>query len=255
MKISKERHAQQIRDQFTKQAVPFAQLKGHTNSIQSLIEMSACGAEDRVLDVACGPGMVACEFAQVAAEVYGIDLTDRMIEAARKRQASQGLKNLYWQVGAAEDLPYADASFSVVVSRYTFHHFMDPAAVLSEMCRVCRPGGRVVVADPVLPSSKLAAFNAMERLRDPSHVAALSCEAFERMIRNAGLKQVKFAQYVVEVDLEAQLAASFPNPGDADRIRALFERDLREDRMGVNARRDGEAIRYAYPIAIYSGVC
>ena len=57
----------------------------------------------------------------------------------------KGLSNLTWKVGDILPLPFVDEPFSLVLSRYSFHHFLDPKAVLSEMIRVCRPGGRVMV--------------------------------------------------------------------------------------------------------------
>jgi len=67
-----------------------------------------------MLDVACGPGMVACEFARHAGQVTGVDITPAMIEQAEIRQRQQNLKNLIWSVGDAVPLPYSDNSFSLV---------------------------------------------------------------------------------------------------------------------------------------------
>jgi ubiquinone/menaquinone biosynthesis C-methylase UbiE len=71
-------------------------------------------------------------------------------------------------------LPLPDAAFSVVVTRYSFHHFLDPKAVLAEMVRVCRPGERVAVIDVFTSGPEHAeVYNRVEKLRDPSHVRAL----------------------------------------------------------------------------------
>src|SRR5262245_41056251 len=131
-----------ILDQFTRQAVPFAEMPAHSNDEANrlLVEMAGVGPADTVLDVACGPGLVACPLAEVARHVTGIDLTPAMIEQAQARQRAKGLTNLTWLVGDAVPLPFPDAAFSVVVTRYSFHHFLDPRAVLAEMVRVCRPG-------------------------------------------------------------------------------------------------------------------
>ena len=125
--------------------------------------------------------------ARVARHVTGIDLTPAMLEQARALQRQQGLENLTWQEGDVLPLPYADHSFSIVSTRFAFHHFEDPLAVLKEMRRVCRPGGRVVVADSAPAAGKADAFNRMERLRDPSHVRALSPEELRALFTEAGL--------------------------------------------------------------------
>ena len=83
-----EEHQQLIVEQFTKQAIPFAQMADH--SPEMILTASEVGPADTVLDVACGPGVLACAFAQVARHVTGIDLTPAMIEQAQALQQSQG---------------------------------------------------------------------------------------------------------------------------------------------------------------------
>jgi SAM-dependent methyltransferase len=245
-----------ILDQFTRQAVPFAEMPAHSNeeSVRLLIDMAQVGPEDAVLDVACGPGLVACPLAEVARHVTGLDLTPAMIEQAQVRQRARGLRNLTWLVGDVVPLPFPDASFSVVVTRYSFHHFLDPKAVLAEMVRVCRPGGRVAVIDVFTSSPEQAeAYNRVEKLRDPSHVRALSLGELTGLCDDAGLRDVRTAFFKLEMALETLLAASFPNPGDADRIRQTFAEDLGVDRLGLGARpRDG-AIHFAFPIVVIAG--
>ena len=97
--------------------------------------------------MACGPGLVVCAFAPHVREATGIDVTPAMLERARKLAAEKGLTNIVWRQGDVYSLPYDDASFTIVTTRFSCHHFLDPAAVLREMVRVCAPGGRVIVVD------------------------------------------------------------------------------------------------------------
>lgn len=246
------RHQASIIDQFTRQAVPFSQRPGHTNeqSLRLLMDAVNLGSDDTVLDVACGPGIVACAFAAIANHVTGIDITPAMLEQAKLLQKQRGLTNLTWQHGHIETLPFADASFSVVLSRYAFHHFLKPDLVLSEMIRVCRPGGRILIADVALPPDKVDAFNKFEKLRDPSHTRALTLEELQSLIANTNLQNIGLEFYKVEMELEQQLAASFPNPGDDEKIRQIFRDDLGVDRLGVAAHWRDSAIYYAYPITV-----
>jgi ubiquinone/menaquinone biosynthesis C-methylase UbiE len=245
-----------ILDQFTRQAVPFAQMPAHSNDEANrlLIDMTRIGPEDEVLDVACGPGLVACSLAEVAGHVTGIDLTPAMIEQAQTRQRSKGLTNLTWLVGDVVPLPFPDATFSVVVSRYSFHHFLDPRAVLAEMVRVCSPRGRVVVIDVFTSSPQQAeAYNRVEKLRDPSHVRALSLAELTGLCHDTGLQGLKPVYFKLEMELEVLLAASFPGPGDADRIRQTFADDVGVDRLGLGAARKDGAIHFAFPIVVLAG--
>ena len=246
-------HNEMIIEQFSKQAVPFAKLPGHLNSIQMLIEMSGAASNDSILDVACGPGLVACEFAAIANNVTGIDITEKMIEQAKTHQQEKRLKNMIWNIGDVLPLPYADNKFSIVLTRYSFHHFLEPQKVLSEMHRVCRPGGSILVADVALPPEKVEAYNQVEKLRDPSHTKALTHQEFEKLFQKLKLNNNRQAAYTIEVELEQQLEASFPNPGDDEKIRTLIEQDIGVNKIGINAYKRNGKIYFSYPISVYVG--
>ncbi|WP_321532358.1 methyltransferase domain-containing protein [uncultured Desulfuromonas sp.] len=253
MTQANQSHHDTIIDQFSRQAIPFTQLPGHLDAIEMLVAMSNVTNKDHVLDVACGPGLVACEFAKTAQHVTGIDLTQAMIDQARLHQQELGLTNLSWQVGTALPLPYADHSFSIVVTRYSFHHFLDPQAALHEMIRVCQPGGRIVIADAAPPKENVDAYNQLEKLRDPSHTRALALEEWQQLFGQSGLKDLKRGHYTVEMELEKQLQASFPNLGDKEKIRVLFRDDVGKNQLGMNTRQVGNEIHFSYPIAIFAG--
>jgi ubiquinone/menaquinone biosynthesis C-methylase UbiE len=242
-------HNKAILDQFTKQAVPFQKKLEHADAAVFQLYLDATGvtSQDTVLDVACGPGLVACAFAAVARQVTGVDLTPAMIEQAKKLQEKKGLTNMTWQLGDVLSLPFAEASFSPVVTRYSFHHLLDPQMVLQEMVRVCTPGGTVMVVDVVLPPDKVDAYNRMEKLRDNSHTRALTLDQFLDMARTCGLRDIVPHFYRLEMELEAQLKASFPRPGDADKIRQMVREDIGQDRLGVGAHLRGGEIHLAYP--------
>lgn len=245
-------HRDAILDQFTRQAVPFATAPGIRDeaALRLVVEFAGAGPEDTVLDVACGPGLLACAFARVVRHVTGIDLTPAMLERARAWQRECRLTNVGWRQGDVLPLPYADASFSIVTARYAFHHFLDPLAVLREMTRVSTPGGTVVVVDSAPAPDKAAAFNRLEKLRDPSHVRALPLAELKDLFPRAGLPEPRVTCYRLESDLESLLARSFPRPEDVPEIRRIFAQAVEDDRPDIRARRDGETIRYGYPVAI-----
>jgi SAM-dependent methyltransferase len=254
MSDDRQTHEQMILDQFTRQAIPFAQMPAHSNdaACKLIVETTGCGPTDTVLDVACGPGLVACALAGVARHVTGIDITPAMIEQARALQHAQKRRHMTWQVGDVLPLPYPDGSFSLVFTRYSFHHFLDPRAVLAEMVRVCKPTGRVCVVDVFtspLPE-KAAAYNRMEKLRDPSHVGALTLDELQCLLHDAGLIEEKMAFYRLEMEVERLLGASFPGPGDADKIRQIFTDDLDKNLLELGVHRQGSEIHFAYPTVI-----
>jgi ubiquinone/menaquinone biosynthesis C-methylase UbiE len=110
-------HNSKIIEQFTLQAKPFSQVPGHADSLDKLVELSKVNSNSIVLDLACGPGLVACEFAKVAKHVTGIDITPAIIDQAKKRQSDNHLENLDWKTGDVNNLPFDDKTFDVVVTR------------------------------------------------------------------------------------------------------------------------------------------
>ncbi len=245
-------HQDRILEQFTRQAVPFSIAPAIRNqeALNRIVTMAEAGPEDTVLDVACGPGLLVCAFAKVVRHATGIDLTPAMLEQARAFQQEQRLENVAWQQGDVLPLPYADSRFSIVSARFAFHHFLDPPAVLKEMRRVCQPGGRIVVADSAPEAAKAAAFNAMELLRDPSHVRAMPLEELRSLFLDAGLSAPRIELYRLRGELEDLLSRSFPAEGNADRIRKIFEDSLETNALDMaTSRKDGK-IYYSYPVAI-----
>ena len=247
-------HRELIRDQFTRQATPFSTAAPIADqaALKLIIDAARAGAEDEVLDVACGGGIVVCAFAPYVRHATGIDMTPAMLERARALAAEKGVANVSWREGDVETLPYPEGSFSIVVTRFAVHHFLRPEAVFAEMVRVCRPGGRVVIADTcVSPDpNKAAEFNRLEKLRDPSHVRALDLDGLKSLYRGAGLPEPRAHFYELRGEVKSLLARSFPNPGDERKVVDLFAASIEDDRLGIPVHRDGDKLLYAYPVAI-----
>jgi SAM-dependent methyltransferase len=241
-------------DQFTRQATPFANSAAmrDEDALRLLVAFSGAGANDTVLDVACGPGLVVAAFARLCRHATGIDLTPAMIDKAREHAAALGLTNIDWRIGNVLPLPFPHRAFSLVASRFAFHHFPDPLAVLREMARVCARPGRIVIADMAASEDpeKAAALNAMERLRDPSHTRALPISEWRALFAQAGLSAPRETYYDVRADLEGLLRTSFPAPKDVPVIRKMFEGSLAGDGLGMKTRRKDDRILLSYPIAI-----
>lgn len=248
-------HNQFIVDQFTKQAVPFSRKTAMSSEeiFSLMLAMCEVTPQDVALDVACGPGLTACAVATIASQVTGIDLTPAMIECAKARQAELGLNNLNWQLGDVYSLPFTDNSFSLVLTRFSFHHFLNPAGVLDEMIRVCLPGGRVMVWDSIPEAGKAGAYNQLEKLKDPSHAKALTEEELLGIVSRSGLTNIRTAPFNLEFEMEQQLAAMFPLPGDEERIRQIYRDNLITDTVGMGVHKRGEAIHFHYPTMIVVG--
>jgi len=247
-------HRGLILDQFTRQATLFSTAAPITNAdaLRMIVAAARPGPDDMVLDVACGGGIVVCAFAPHVRQATGIDVTPAMLDEAQRLAAEKGLTNVEWRQGDVNSLPFEDGSFTIVVTRFSVHHFPDPAAVLREMARVCAPGGRLVVVDMYASQdpAKAAEFNRLERLRDPSHMRSLALAELISLFGEAGLPEPEASFYELRDEVCNLLARSFPEPGDDAKIIELFRASAADDRLGVPVRIEGERIHYAYPVAI-----
>ncbi|HEY6431459.1 MAG TPA: methyltransferase domain-containing protein [Acetobacteraceae bacterium] len=247
-------HHDLILDQFTRQAVPFSSAATITdeNALQLIVAAARPTPDQAMLDVACGGGIIVCAFAPHVRHATGIDMTPAMLERAAGLATSKSLTNVTFRQGDAASLPYPDASFGIVTTRFSFHHFPDPLAVLREMRRVCAPGGRIVVVDMYASEdpAKAAEWNRLEKLRDPSHVRCLSLTELQELFHTADLPPPDLAFYELGDLVANLLARSFPNPGDDTRIIEMFAASVADDRLGIPVSGENATLRYAYRVAI-----
>ncbi|HEY3586378.1 MAG TPA: class I SAM-dependent methyltransferase [Myxococcaceae bacterium] len=115
---------------------------GTTTPAFDLVRFAAVAPGERVLDVACGTGVVAITAARMGAAAEGLDLTPALLDRARQNAALAGF-SIGFREGDAEALPYPDASFDVVLSQFGHMFAPRPEVAVSEMLRVLRPGGRL----------------------------------------------------------------------------------------------------------------
>ena len=110
-----------------------------------VVRVARVRAGERVLDVACGTGNTALAARARGAEVTALDLTPELLAVARGRESAEGLGGIDWREGDAENMPFGDATFDVVVSSCGLMFAPDQQRVADEVARVTRPGGRVAI--------------------------------------------------------------------------------------------------------------
>src|SRR5580692_7622827 len=140
-------HNDVIRESFTTQAQAFAANPWVTDEerIRRLVAAAHLTGSERVLDIATGPWYIAEAFAGAAREVIGVDLTDAMLAIGKQRTKERGVTNVSFRAADAENLPFENRAFDVVVCRLALHHLLKPQEVFGEMARVCRARCRIVV--------------------------------------------------------------------------------------------------------------
>src|SRR5437868_9689537 len=146
-----------------------------------------------VLDLGSGGGLEVIQSAKrvgPTGQAYGLDMTDEMLELARRNAATAGVGNATFLKGLIEEIPLPDDSVDVVISNCVINLSTDKPAVLREIARVLRPGGRIGISD-IVAEDQLAAD---ERASRGSYVGciagALSRSEYEEGLRDAGLVDV-----------------------------------------------------------------
>lgn len=190
--MSSQRHDAVVQRQFGEQASAYLHSAVHAQG-EEFAELRAAvtaakGA--RVLDLGCGAGHVSFQVAEFCEDVLAYDLSESMLELVARTASERGLDNIRTWRGAAERLPFADGAFDFVFSRYSAHHWRDVGRALREVGRVLAPTGRACFIDVVAPGTALldTHLQAVELLRDTSHVRDYSPAEWLRMTGEAGLQ-------------------------------------------------------------------
>ncbi len=143
-----------------------------------------------VLDMGCGAGHVSYAVAPHAATVIAYDMSASMLGLVASTARERGFSNIGTCEGIAESLPFADASFDIVASRYSGHHWHDAGRAVREAARVLKPGGLFIVIDVASPGYPVLDIflQTIEMLRDTSHVRDYTPGEWLGFIAEAGLR-------------------------------------------------------------------
>jgi len=186
------RHLWRVSREFARQTEAFAAsatLRA-PDVTDRIVEALGAHAGGRVLDLACGPGLMTRVLGRQASRVVGVDVTRETLYKARAGCAADALSNAHFVRAIAERVPLASASFDAGVVRLALHHFERPVGVLSEVRRILRPGGRLAVLDILTDPDPATArlHNSIERLRDPSHTSFYAPDALVADLAAAGFR-------------------------------------------------------------------
>jgi ubiquinone/menaquinone biosynthesis C-methylase UbiE len=208
----------------------------------------------RVLDLGCGAGHASFAVAPAAQSVVAYDLSAQMLEVVAGASRERGLQNISTHQGDAGKLPFADASFDLVVTRYSAHHWPDVQAALHEVRRVLRPGGRFVAIDITAPKEALcdSTLQAVELLRDGSHVRDYRVCEWGAKLENAGFTHQLSSQWKLTMQFNEWVARMRTPELRVQAIRSLFDSAPDEARAYFSLQDD-----YSFDIdaAMFDAVC
>jgi ubiquinone/menaquinone biosynthesis C-methylase UbiE len=199
-------HAETVQRQFEPQAEVY--LTSAVHAAGPDLEHAARLFENRpatcALDVGCGAGHLAFVMASRVRRVVASDPSAAMLEVVAAAARARALR-IETTLAPAHALPFDADSFDLVATRYSAHHWLDVPASLVEMHRVMRPGGTLLVIDLLGEDQPLVDthLQAMELLRDPSHVRNRGTVEWRALIGNSGFQIEAEARFRMRLDFDS----------------------------------------------------
>ncbi len=214
-----------VAEHYTSRAQDYVNSVNHStgDDLDQIEAMLRGASSSRVLDLGCGGGHVSYCAAPHVAHVVACDVTASMLEVVAQTAAERGLPNITVEQGAAEHLPFSNAAFDVVLCRFTTHHWRNMEAGLREARRVLAPGGRAVFIDVVAPADAIldTHLQAMEVLRDPSHVRNYTLAEWIAALSRSGLSVSGITTRKLRMQFPVWIARTRTSAEHANVIRSL----------------------------------
>ena len=248
------RKKQSARDRFGRRSDAYSKssILSNKDHLNLIIDLASPEESDSVLDIATGSGFLAFEFAEKVSRVIGCDMTEDMLDIAESIRKERKLDNVAFEVMDAESLRFEDGSFDIVSCRFAFHHFTNPKKVISEMVRVCRNGGEIVLVDGLSSEDpvKSGYHNRIEQIRDPSHVRLYSRSELIKMLQDAGLRITHAREWDADFYFDEWIAIANPGEEIAEQVRSMMINSIEDDKTGLNVRFKDDKMLFTYSTVI-----
>lgn len=232
----------QVQRQFGNVAANYLTSAVHARGqdLSVMVESARLSGSERVLDAGCGAGHTALAFAPHVREVVALDLTPAMTEQVRRLAAERRQNSVAVCRGDVERLPFAPGAFDLVVSRYSAHHWPDPAVALCEFARALKPGGRFMLGDVVAPDAPTqdTFLQAVELLRDPSHVRDHTCNQWLALFQQAGFAPEVVFTWDIFLEFDDWVARMATPHHSVAMIKTLFDGAPAEVRAAMQVQPD-----------------
>ena len=220
-----EAHEKVVEAQFGPQARAYVESAVHSQGadLDRIAALAQTLRPDLALDLGAGGGHVAYTLARHARRVVATDLSSEMLAAVAETARGKGLSNIETVEAPAERLPFEDATFDVVASRFSTHHWRDFEAGLRQARRVLKRGGKAVFVDAFAPGSALldTHLQAIELLRDHSHVRDYTCAQWFGALARSGFAVEACRTWRLRMDFPVWIARMRTPEENVRAIRAL----------------------------------
>lgn len=238
---------QSVESQFSQVAAEYASSPVHRQGaeLEAMLELASLTGSERVLDAGCGPGHTALTFAPHAQEVIALDLSEAMLAQGRQLAKDRALTNVEFRKGDVERLPFEDGSLDLIVTRYSAHHWPVPEAALSEFRRTLRAHNgtqsQLLLADVVSVGDYATDthLQAIEVIRDPSHVRDHTPNQWAHMIEAAGFRAEVSFTWGLRIDFQSWVARMRTPAANVEMIRTLLHNAPVEVQRNLQVEQDG----------------
>ncbi|MCY4134413.1 MAG: methyltransferase domain-containing protein [bacterium] len=211
---------------------------------------------DLVLDAGSGPGFVAHALAKSVRVAVGLDLSLEMGRAASRRAAERSITRFHPTVGDLQIMPLGNESIDLIVSRFAMHHCPEVEIALSEMRRVGRRGGSLVICDTAAPEAPDVArrMNEIEKMRDPSHVRNLSHSEWKALLERCGFEVDWTEQSRIVLEFHNWVERAATPASSVAELRRTFESPPADFRDAFEIIDEGDCIFFSWPVSLLRGI-
>lgn len=249
--MSRKDNISEIQKSFGMQAAGFDSNTYHLSKAEYqdyMIEKVKPEITDQVLEVAAGTCICGRAFAPHVAKVTCFDATEEMLVVGQAEAKKTGLENMDFVKGIAEELPFADHSFDIVLSRLAFHHFVNPRDIFTEMKRVLKSGGKLVMMDMTVADVAFRdEVDRIEQMRDFSHVRDLTLAEMRDLYEKNNMKLLLQEQQDIPVSLDGWMKLTHTEASVQKKIVQLMQEDLDgKGKTGFAPYRKGDEIYFSH---------
>ena len=218
-------HKNLVANQFGPRALAYLASSVHSSGddLKELADTVTAQHFDLAIDIGCGGGHATYAIAPHVGEVVAYDLSVEMLAVVANESRRRGNTNVRAEVGRAEQLPFADSTFDLAVTRFSAHHWNDVRQGLVEAKRILKPTGRIIITDVVSPEEPLldTFLQTIEMLRDTSHVRDYRVSEWIEMLQGAGFSPGGIVQRSLQINFRDWIARMQTPTTYADAIRKL----------------------------------
>lgn len=225
-----------FREFFSRNAPEYSKSKSHAkgSDLKELIEMLSIDRGMLCLDMATGTGFTAIELARKCRQVFALDATKQMLKEAQINADKAGVSGIEFIESTVENSGLETGSFDIVTCRRAAHHFHNKDLFLKEARRVLKPGGKLGLVDMVVPETDQSdLLNRIERIRDPSHVAAEKISRWILLVQEAGFNIIETRETTEEVTLKQWMSPVSTKDESFGRMKEILNSSNPYDLLGA----------------------